>query len=359
MTIIPVLLQPMITDPLLKENKTASDYAWIYWRAVQVICWLAGFVLLITLFVQPALGITLLWNGLIPVAPFLLVVATGIWRNICPLGTTSLLPDRFGAAGKLKLTPKDQSVLHLAAVILLLLIIPLRHILFNTDGRATGFILILLGAVAFATGLFFERKSAWCAGICPVHPVEKLYGSKPAGKMMNVHCVSCIRCSVPCPDSTQNTRPFLQDESVVTRITEFLLIGAFPGYIWGWFQTPDYTGQEGWLHLAQVYGLPLMGGVATTFLYFMLRFFFTVKRTLLIRFFAAAAVSCYYWFRLPLLFGFDHQDTHSRLIDLSGIIPHWIITSISTALILFFMWWFLIRENKKFSWSSRPALFGK
>ncbi len=359
MSVIPVFLHPMITDPLLKENKTAYDFAWIYWRAIQVICWLAGFVLLITLFVKPSLGITLLWNGLIPAAPALLVVATGVWRNICPLGTTSLLPDRFGAQGKLRLTPVDQSRLHLAGVIILLLIIPLRHILFNTDGRATGLILILLGAIAFSTGLFFERKSAWCSGICPVHPVEKLYGSKPVARMMNAHCLDCIRCSVPCPDSINNSRPFLQDQSGLTLLTEFLLVGAFPGYIWGWFHTPDYTGQEGWQHLGLVYGLPAFSGALSALLYAILRYSLTKYRTLLIRFFAASAVSCYYWFRLPLLFGFNHQDTHSRLIDLSQYLPQWVISLTAILFTLFFMWWFLIRENKKITWSMRPALQGK
>ena len=173
---------------------------------------------------------------------------------------------------------------------------------------------------------------------------------------MNVHCTNCIRCSVPCPDSTQNSRPFLQDHSIVASITEFLLVGAFPGYIWGWFQTPDYTGQEGWQHLAQVYGLPLLGGAVTTLLYFILRFFFITKRSTLIRFFAAAAVSCYYWFRLPLLFGYDHLDPHSRLIDLSGQLPQWVITALAFVLNVFFMWWFLFRENRKNSWSVRPVL---
>lgn len=346
----------MKTDPFLKENKTAYDVAWIYWRAVQMICWLAGFALLLTLFIQPALGITLLWNVLIPVAPMLLVVATGVWRNICPLGTTSLLPDRFGVAGKLKLTNRDQSWLHLFGVILLLLIIPLRHVLFNTDGRATGFILILLGSVAFSSGLFFERKSAWCSGICPVHPVEKLYGSKPFASMLNAHCADCIRCSVPCPDSTQNSRPFLQDNTVISRITETLLVGVFPGFIWGWFHTPDYTGMTGWQHLGQIYGWPLLAGAITALVYELLRFMLIEQRTLLIRFFAAAAVSCYYWFRLPILFGFSQLDTHGRLFNLNGIIPNWVITLLAITMILFFGWWLLIRGNIKYSWAIRPKL---
>lgn len=356
---IQVLLHPMITDPLLKEHKTAYDVAWIYWRAVQVICWLAGFVLLITLFVKPELGITLLWNVLIPVAPLLLVVATGVWRNICPLGTTSLLPDRFGAPGKLKLTARDQSWLHLFGVLFLLLIIPLRHVLFNTDGKATGMILVMLGALAFSSGLFFERKSAWCSGICPVHPVEKLYGSKPAIKMMNVHCADCIRCSVPCPDSTQNTRPFLQDQSMVARVTELLLVGLFPGYIWGWFHTPDYAGQAGWQHLGQIYGWPLFSGAITALLYECFRIILKDHRTLLIRFFAAAAVSCYYWFRLPILFGFSELDTHGRLFNLNGTVPEWVITLTAITLILFFGWWFLLRDNRKHSWAVRPRLWKK
>jgi hypothetical protein len=357
--IILFFLHPMEKDILLKENKTSSDHAWIYWRTVQVICWLAGFVLLLTMFIKPDLGVMLLWNGLIPVAPALLVVATGLWRNICPLGTTSLLPDRFGVVGRLKLTPNDQARLHLAGVILLLVIIPLRHILFNTDGRATGLILVLLGAVAFSSGLFFDRKSAWCSGICPVHPVEKLYGSKAMAPMMNAHCIDCIRCSVPCPDSTPISKPFLPDHSVQSRLTELLLVGAFPGYIWGWFQTPDYIGQEGWQHLGIVYGWPVLAGTLSALLYIFLRFLLNNYRGTLVRFYAAAAVSIYYWYRIPLLFGFDKENTHSQLIDLSQSLPYWLIVMCTSLLAAFFMWWFLFRENKKTNWAIRPALHSK
>lgn len=353
--ILPVISTRMITEPYLKEHKTGYDIAWIYWKGIQQLCWVAGFALLITLFINPGLGITLFWNGLIPLAPAILVLAPGIWRNICPLGTTSLLADRFGVAGKLKLSPVDQAKLHLAGVLILFLIIPMRHILFNTDGIATGLILLMLGAAAFGSGLFFTRKSGWCSGICPVHPVEKLYGSNPSASMINAHCADCIRCSVPCPDSTPVSKPFLQGQ----QFTAFLLVGAFPGYIWGWFQTPDYTGNEGWAHIGTIYGWPAIGGLVTGLLFLLLRKLFPAKENRIIRAFAASAVSCYYWFRLPLLFGFDQQDTHSRLLDLHQSIPHWVITLFALLLITFFCWWILIRNNRKNSWSVRPALTGK
>jgi hypothetical protein len=46
------------------------------WRVLQTSFFLVGAVILLALFAWPSLGLHLLWNVLIPVAPALLVIAT-------------------------------------------------------------------------------------------------------------------------------------------------------------------------------------------------------------------------------------------------------------------------------------------
>ncbi|MBI5858834.1 MAG: hypothetical protein HZB42_14480 [Sphingobacteriales bacterium] len=343
----------------MTQNHSQSSFlpmsrSLMFWKIFQVICWLAGIALLLVMFVNPSTGVMIFWNILIPVAPALLVIGTGVWRNVCPLGTTALLPDRLGFSKKIKLSSKMQAVLHLIAVLLLLLIIPLRHVLFNQDGQATALIILGLGVMAMFTGFMFERKSGWCSGLCPVHPVEKLYGSGVAFSLPNAHCSECVRCSVPCPDSTQVSKPFLSQNNAVTKATELVLLGCFPGYVWGWFHTPDYTGAEGWSRLNIVYGYPLLGAAASLLIYFLLNWFFKKHNKVIIGVFATAAVSCYYWFRLPILFGFGKLETHGMLVDLSNTIPGWSITAFTSLTTLFFFWWMVIRKKERISWSVRP-----
>lgn len=337
------------------SSAVSSPRGLLFWKIIQILFWFVGIALLFCMLFLPAVGIILFWNILIPVAPALLVLATGVWRNICPLATTALLPDRFGFSKKKKLSTSQRSKLNLIGVIALLLIIPLRHVLFNTNGQATAFIIIFLGIIAIIVGFIYERKSAWCSGLCPVHPVEKLYGSGVAFSLPNAHCNECVKCTIPCPDSTRNMTALATPKSTVSKATELLLAGVFPGYIWGWFQLPDYTGSAAWVNLPVAYGYPLMGGVVTILLYLLLKKRFPNNKKTIINLFGAAAVSCYYWFRLPQLFGFSPTYTNGVLVDLTGYLPSWSIIILNVATTGFFLWWMLIRNKAKRSWSIRPA----
>jgi hypothetical protein len=337
-------------------KRFASTAAIASWKIIQAIFWLAGIILWLCLLIKPALGVTLFWNVVIPIAPALLVLATGVWRNICPLATTSLLPDKLRFSKRKKLSASQRATLNLIAIILLLLIIPLRHILFNSNGHATAAILLAVSIVAFVSGIIFERKSGWCSGLCPVHAVEKLYGSGVAFSLANAHCTSCIKCSVPCPDSTPNLTAFVSGRFDASGPIEVLLVGAFPGFIWGWFHVPDYTASFGWLQLLIAYVYPILGAALSILLYFgMKRLFAKRNKRIILNVFAAAAVSSYYWFRLPILFGFDEMETHGLLIDLTNKIPTWSMTSLRVAVVIFFFWWMAIRTKKKISWTFRPA----
>ncbi len=338
-----------------KSCHQVSPKAMFTWKILQLVFWVIGLTLLMTMILVPALGLTLFWNVLIPIAPALLVIATGVWRNVCPLGTTALLPDKAGYSKKLKLDTSNQSAFNLVGVILLLLIIPLRHVLFDRNGAATAIILIVMAAIALLSGIVYERKSAWCSGLCPVHPVEKLYGSCVAYTLPNTHCNECVKCSVPCPDSTLNVKPFLSRKTNIDRAIEIFMVGGFPGYIWGWFHVPDYKGLEGWQNLHIVYGYPILGAAITISIYILSnQIFDKSKKAMLVSLFASAAVSCYYWFRIPLLLGFGSLQTNGVLLDLSQNLPHWSMYLLNVLTTGFFFWWIVFRNKRKTSWSLRP-----
>lgn len=340
----------LLISPLAAESSPAL----LFWKILQTVFWFIGIGLLIIMIFIPSLGVTLFWNILIPIAPALLVVGAGIWRNICPLATTAMIPDRLGISKKIKLSANQQQTLQLLGLTGLLLIIPLRHVLFNTSGQATALIIISLSVIAFSAGLIFESKSAWCSGLCPIHPVEKLYGSGVAFSMPNVQCSSCVKCSVPCPDSTKNLTPFAL-KSTNSRLFENLLVGAFPGYIWGWFQVPDYPATFALQNYFSVYSYPLLGGFMTLSLYIFLKRRYQNNKKVIMSFFAAAAVSCYYWFRLPQLFGFSNLHTNGVLVNLTGYFPAWSMSILNLATTAFFIWWMVIANKKYRSWSIRPA----
>ncbi len=344
-----------MTDNNLHINSgdQLSPRSILTWRIVQTLVWLVGMVIIFYLIFYPTIGIHLFWNILIPIAPALFVVAVGVWRNVCPMASTALLPRHMGFSKRKKLTIAQTGKLNLIAVIALFLIVPLRHAIFNMNGLATAILLISLGSIAVIAGLFYEWKSAWCSGLCPVHPVEKLYGLKNKLLLPNTHCNKCYRCTTPCPDSTPSINPLSLKKTTYHKIAGFLMIGAFPGFVWGWFQVPDYPGITNIEQLIAIYKLPISGLFITSVLFLILKIFLQEK--VLIAIFSATAVSCYYWFRLPALFGFGIFPGDGMLIDLTELLPEWSITVTVVAITLFFFWWIVFSKQNKISWEIRPA----
>jgi hypothetical protein len=327
----------------------------LIWRIVQFTVWLIGVVILICLLFRPALGILLFWNILIPVAPALLVVATGLWRNICPLATTNLLPRHFGFSKQKKLSSSQAGKLNLVAVIALYMIVPLRHAIFNTSGIATALLLVSMAVTGISLGFIYDWKSAWCSGLCPIHPVEKLYGGNIFKSLPNAHCSACANCVKPCPDSTPNIHPKSSFKTTWHRISGLLIVGGLPGFIWGWFHVPDETYIASAISFFSVYKMPIAGCAVTLAIYTILRNMIKSRyEQKLISFFAACGVSCYYWYRIPCLFGFGDFADDGLLINLKEVIPQWFIFALVVATTLFFFYWLFFRSANKRSWLIRP-----
>ena len=132
-----------------------------------------------------------------------------------------------------------------------------------------------------------------------------------------------------------------------------LVVGAFPGFVWGWFQVPSTSGAVSLWQLLAIYGPPLHGLVITTLLFLALRRF--VPANVLVRVFSATAVSCYYWFRLPAFFGFGGFPGAGVVLDLSGKMPAFFMPAITLATTAFFVWWIVLRKQKKTGWLLRPV----
>ncbi|MHC5021672.1 MAG: ferredoxin [Planctomycetota bacterium] len=337
------------------EQPMLSARARTAWRAVQAVVWLVGAAMVIALLVAPPLGLHAFWNVLIPVAPALLAIAPGLWRNICPMATTALAARHTGRSHEGRLDYDAQSRLHVAGLLLLAAFVPLRHVALDTSGPATAAVLCGLAAASLWMGRRYDWKSGWCSGLCPVHPVERLYGSRPALTPPNAHCTACVQCAAPCPDSTPAMAP-LTGAKGLRGLAAALFVGAFPGFVWGWFQVPDALFGAGWAHALQAYGDPLFAGAATALLFVALRAWLPrAKRPGLERAFAAAAIAAYYWYRLPMLFGFGLFPGDGMLIDATAVLPAWFPVAAQAATTTFFAWWFLLRRSPSRAWSERPA----
>ena len=339
---------------LYKSGNQLSLYSLLIWRLAQSAVWFVGAAILFALFFLPSVGLLVFWNILIPVAPVLFVVAVGVWRNVCPLATTHLLPRHFGLSKRKKLSVRQLGLLNLAGVVLLYTIVPLRHALFNQNGLATGLLILAMAITGITLGYFYEWKSAWCSGLCPVHPVEKLYGGNILLSLPNAHCSECRNCVIPCPDSTPNISPASAKKTFAQQLSGLFIIGGLPGFIWGWFHVPDQSTStiNG---LIGTYEIPLLGFAVSFIVYAVLSSLIEVKHERkLISIFAAMGVSCYYWFRIPALFGFGKFGEDGLLINLNNILPAWSMTAITIATTLFFFYWLVMRKPNNQSWVIRP-----
>ena len=326
-----------------------------YWRVAQTLLLAVGVILVFLLFFLPDIGVTLFWNLIIPVAPLLLILIPGVWRNICPMASVGLLPFHMSYSKRQPMPDNLHVIFTLVGIALLLIIVPLRHLYFNLSGPLTGAMLVIAAAAAFAVGLKYKRKSAWCSALCPIHPVEKLYGLASVVTAPNAHCKNCVKCWTPCPDSVKAIRPSVAKKNSLEKNIGLAFCGGFFGFILGWYQVPDYTGALTLSHFVTAFAWPF-GGFAVSLLAFIAVYTLSPKKMEMfwIRLFATAAISCYYWYRIPMLVGLGPFPGQGMLVDLSGHLPEWFSIASQLSVTCFFTWFIMIRPNKKRSWLVRP-----
>ena len=321
----------------------------------QWLAWMAGMFVWGALIFKPELGLHLLWNVLIPLAPALLVLAPGVWRNLCPLGSMSLASHHLGLSRGQRLSKAWRDRLYLVACLLLIVVVPLRKVVLDTNGPVLAIVLAAVGLLAIGMGYTFKWKSGWCSSLCPVYPVELLYGAQPLVSVPNAHCSSCLNCVAPCSESTAGLTPRTAIDTRLGRFVGTVLTGFFPGFVWGWYHVPTYSGWAGISHLHVAYAIPYSVGGLTLAVYLALRTAWPGKEELIASVFAAMAISVYYWFRLPAIFGIDAPDA-AMIIDISPWLPIWSATALRIFAVVAFVWLMVGRTSRHRAWETPPPI---
>lgn len=218
------------------------------WRIAQVAALVATLALLAGLELRPALSLRVLWAGIIPLLPASWLLHPGLWRNICPLATLNMATAAAGRGRRLGRSTVGRA--NAVGILLLLLLVPARRFLFNQDATALALTITAVAAVALGGGFLFDRKAGFCDAICPILPVERLYGQDPLAQVSNPRCPTCTLCvSTGCIDLAR-TKSIPQVLSQSRRSAGWLLrpfgafAAAFPGFVLGYYLSPNVPGAE-------------------------------------------------------------------------------------------------------------------
>jgi nitrite reductase (NADH) large subunit len=293
------------------------------WRVAQALGLLATIMLVIGLFLRPAIALDILWNGLVPVLPAVFLIHPGLWRNVCPLATLTMLP-----GGTRSITGRTLRATLIVGAVLLIAFVVARRVGFNSNGPAIATGIVGLAVAALAGGWRFEHKAGFCNTICPVAPVERLYGQRPLLRVANSRCRPCVLCtSRGCLD---RSRADALRTAIGQRATTASWLhspfgyfaAAFPGLIVG-YSTID---NRPFVEAPAVVGHVLLSMVVSLVIVGLLVRGLRIEAHTGLPLLAALSAGLYYWYGAPVIVATWHLPE-----DITWII--WM-----TALILIAAW---------------------
>ena len=285
-------------------------------------------VLLAGLIVRPTLSLHILWDMVIPFLPAVFLIDPMLWRNVCPLATINAYTGRRGLARHIH--RQDLRLAWAVGIVLLAVMVPARRFLFNVDGPALAATIVAVAVLAAVAGIWFERRVAFCNGICPVLPVEKLYGQSPLVRVGTARCADCTVCTgVGCLDLAgdkavlQTLGEARRDSRWITSVFGAFAL-AFPGFVVGYFTTENgllATAPAVYLHVAlwSLGSFVLLGGIAKLT---------GVSSRVALPLLGALAIALYYWFAAPKLasaFG-------------GGTVAMWVVRALAFTLVAVWLW---------------------
>lgn len=272
-----------------------------YWAVGRAGGLLGLAALIVTLLLAPQAALTSLWNVAVPLLPATFFLTPALWRGVCPLSTLNAWGNRLGTPREM--TDRETVAFSVGGLVLFHLIVPARHLGLNTDGPLLAGALLGIGALALGAGAVFASRSAFCNALCPVLPVERLYGQAPLVQLQRGRCEACTVCTPSgCIDLADRKamRQVLGSERHGHRwlTTPFgIFATALPGFIIGYGMTPDLGLGEA----TRVYGATLGGSVASTLV---MNALIRLGGLTPLRAVAACATLSgllYYWFAAPVI----------------------------------------------------------
>ena len=272
-----------------------------YWIAAKWIVLAISALLSVSLLLVPDVSARVFWYGIIPVLPALFLVNAELWRNVCPLATLSTLREPEAMARPLTRTGARWWTG--VGIMLFLALVPFRHVLFDHSGPATAVLLGVAATCALLGGLLRDRKAGFCNSICPILPVERLYGQRPLAPVQNARCAPCRACTHHACFDLNPERSGLVSIGppargrgwVGTPFGAFAL--ALPGFVSAFYLAPDLTSR---LSLPggplDVYIVVLIGAFASWLLLSAAATLLSVRPVRALPGAAGLAVTAYYWF---------------------------------------------------------------
>src|SRR3954469_18515360 len=261
------------------------------WHTLRAASLVGGLVVAALLIAAPKTGLFVMWRVVIPSLPLLFMVAPGLWRNLCPLAASNQTPRALKLTKALTAPAWLKEYGYVIAFSGFALFVVLRR--FGLDDSGPYSALLLLGAMtaAFAGGVAFKGKSGWCSTMCPLLPVQRIYGQTPLVMIANAHCQPCVGCVKNCYDFNPRAA-YLADlhdaDSYWSGYRRFF-VGAFPGLVLSFFAVPNGSALE-------ILG-PMALYVAVSIASFAaLNAFLKVSTHTLTALYGAVAFSLFYWF---------------------------------------------------------------
>jgi nitrite reductase (NADH) large subunit len=300
------------------------------WHAVRIGSVLAYLALCVTLFIRPAGGQFWFFKVIVPLLPILFFTAPGLWRNICPLAASNQAPRVLGFTRAF--TPPEWLRRYGAAISIFLFfgITSTRIAFFNTNGAGLSVLLSLTIINAFVAGFLFKGKSGWCSSICPLLPLQRVYGQTPFAKVPNSHCQPCVGCTKNCYDFRPSVayQADLHDPDPNWSAPRKLFVSALPGFVLGFFLLVNHPG----LALPPVYLRLAAFFLGSVGLFYAVQAIAAVRTTVLIALWAAVAISIFYWFSAVTL-----EDSFATITGLNLMWLRWPIRLLVWVLALFWI----------------------
>ncbi|WP_018333235.1 FAD-dependent oxidoreductase [Actinomycetospora chiangmaiensis] len=299
------------------------------WHAVRIGSVLLYVALCVALFVAPSTGLFWFFGVIVPLLPILFFTAPGLWRNICPLAASNQAPRVLGFTRGGTVPEWLRRRGYLVAITLFFGITGARLAIFNVNGAATGILLSITIVNALLAGFFFKGKSGWCSSICPLLPLQRVYGQTPFAKVPNSHCQPCVACTKNCYDFQPAAayQADLHEPDPEWTAPRRLFVGALPGFVLGFFVL---VGQHS-LPLGSIYGQLALFFLGSIGLFFAAQALFPHRPALIVAIWAAVAIDTFYWFAGVTLAG--------SFATLTGLAAPWLRWPIFVVVVLLSLLW--------------------
>lgn len=284
------------------------------WPLARLASVAGAIALCVVLLSRPDDGLFVFWQLLVPLLPLVFLAAPGLWRNVCPMAAVNQVPRVLGITRGLRLPRWLERHGYGIGLLVFLTVVASRPLLFDGSAQAVAILIGAVLVVALLGGLAFRGKSGFCGSVCPLRPVQGLYGQEPIAKVQNSHCRPCVGCVSNCPDLMPG-RFFGEDlrgeEGRPGRYRR-LLAGALPGFILAIYTLPDAPTPGATYLSVALFMLASLGS------FFLLESLSRGRVERVAALYAALSFGLFYWFNVPVL-----ADAIGRLAG--GEPPAWAI----------------------------------